>query len=313
MTTQYLNNTSPISYIIPAYNCSKTIGESIESIIDGNLIAGDEIIIVDDSSTDGTEAIISGLQNKHSTIKLIVNKYNRGGGAARNTAIENAQHSLIFCLDSDNVLVPGSVPFLKEFLISTGAEAACFGEIHFFRDNISNVSHKWIFNDLKYDLADHLAGHVVPGASGNYLYTIESWKRAGGYPEFSGALDAWGFGLRQHATNTEIYVLEKTYYSHRIGIESYWVRDSKKGDMSKKLFQLLIPYLELFKSEDVEYLICEILKEKGIIDLEKNPIHLKSGIVGQVGISDEIVFPKVSFQSRALRWIKKLQHIIGYL
>ena len=47
-------NNSKISFIIPAYNCADTLVESIESIFDGNFEDGDEVIIVNDASTDKT-------------------------------------------------------------------------------------------------------------------------------------------------------------------------------------------------------------------------------------------------------------------
>lgn len=276
-----------ISFFIPAYNCEKTIEESAESIFNGNFQPGDELIIVNDASTDQTSSILEKLKDNHPEIILVTHRYNRGGGAARNTAILNTNHSLLFCLDSDNVLVPDSIPRLKEFLISSGTDAACFEEIHFFQDNILNVSHKWIFNHSKFDLADHLAGHIVPGASGNYMFTLNIWKRAGGYPEFAGALDAWGFGLRQHATNAVIYVLPSSYYLHRIGVESYWVRESRKENFSIKALQLLLPYINQFDLKDVEFLLKGLQKGAWIFDLSKHPIHLKNGHPGHIGITTE--------------------------
>lgn len=35
-----------ISFIIPAFNCAETIGETIDSIYDGNFSNGDEVIII---------------------------------------------------------------------------------------------------------------------------------------------------------------------------------------------------------------------------------------------------------------------------
>ena len=44
----------PVSFIVPAYNCARTIRQTIGSIFEGNFEAGDEIIVVDDCSTDST-------------------------------------------------------------------------------------------------------------------------------------------------------------------------------------------------------------------------------------------------------------------
>ncbi len=54
-----------ISYIIPAYNCETTLEEAVESIFDGNFVNGDEVVIVDDCSSDKTVEIAEKLSEKH--------------------------------------------------------------------------------------------------------------------------------------------------------------------------------------------------------------------------------------------------------
>lgn len=215
-----------ISFFIPAYNCEKTLEESVQSIIEGNFSEGDELVLVNDGSTDGTETLIDSLALRYPMIRKINHGRNKGGAAARNTAVENSINEILFCLDSDNILVPGSVQRLKEFLLRTGADVAAFAEIHFFQANKANVTHKWVFK-AETTLADCLASHVVPGASGNYLFTKKSWQRAGGYPEFAGAMDSWGFGFRLLATGSKMLAMPESFYLHRYGYESYWIREKQ--------------------------------------------------------------------------------------
>ncbi len=141
---------SSVSFVIPAYNCAETVREAVESILDGNIECGDEIILVDDCSTDQTADVLNDLKAQYSRIKLrlLAHRINRGTAAAgRNTGIEHARNELIFCLDADNLLVPGSVHQLKDHLRSTGADAAAFGEIYYFVETPEDVTHKWIFTD----------------------------------------------------------------------------------------------------------------------------------------------------------------------
>ena len=270
-----------ISFIMPAYNCEKTVGESVKSIMEGNLTAGDELIIVNDCSTDNTGNLLYDFKKKYPSIKIIQHNINKGGAAARNTAVENTQNQIIFCLDSDNILVSGSIQKLKIFMEKSGADVASFQELHYFKDNKGNITHKWIFNLGVTTLADYLSGPVVPGASGNYMFTKESWFRAGGYPEFARALDAWGFGFQQVATGSKMIVLPKSFYYHRYGHESYWVRESKNGQISLISTQILIPFFDLIKDKDVKYILNH--REKWFFDLEKRPIHLKSEQSGSAG------------------------------
>lgn len=272
----------PVSFFIPAYNCEKTLEESVQSIMEGNYSEGDELVIVNDGSTDGTESIIDRLTLRYPGIRKINHVRNKGGSAARNTAIENTRHENLFCLDSDNLLVPGSISKLREFMLATGADAATFGEVHYFLSNKANVTHKWVYKE-ETTLADCLGDYMVPGASGNYLFTKESWRRAGGYPEFAGALDTWGFGFRQLATGSKMLSLPGSYYLHRYGHESYWVRENKKGKISLVTLQILIPYLNLLEEADVDYMMSREGRYNWYSNIKNRPIRLKTGVSGGGG------------------------------
>lgn len=284
------------SYIIPAYNCASTIEESLDSIINGNYRNSDEIIIVDDASTDTTPALLEKFAARYPNVSVLRHTLNKGGAAARNTAVERASNPLIFCLDSDNVLAPGSVEKLQRLLVENDADVASFQELRFFTSATAEITHMWMFQPGVITLADCLTGTVVPIASGNYLYSKRSWLRAGGYPEFAGALDAWGFGLRQMATGSKMVVLPDSFYYHRYGHESYWVRDAKKGETSSKALQIITPYLDLLEDQDVEYITGERGRCVWLEQLKQRPLKLKTGDEGRCGMI--IHPPKPGFLKR---------------
>lgn len=283
-----MSEKQPVSFFIPAYNCEKTLEESVMSILEGNFLAGDEIVIVNDGSTDGTEAIIDRLAAHYPVIKKINHSTNKGGGAARNTAIENAQNKILFCLDSDNILIVGSISKLQEYMLQTGAHVASFGEIHYFIGNRSNVTHKWVFKE-ETTLADCLSSCVVPGASGNYMFTKESWRRSGGYPEFAGAMDSWGFGIWQLASGSKMVSLPGSQYLHRYGYESYWVKESKLSTISQINLRIISPYLDLIMDEDVDYIQSTEAQNNWFDHISEHPIRLKSGSTGSGGYVTRIV------------------------
>jgi glycosyltransferase involved in cell wall biosynthesis len=264
-----------LSCIMPAYNCAATVRESVESLLQGNLGSGDEIVIVDDASTDNTAGVLAELAAAHSCIRVITHPKNRGGGAARNTAVENAKHSVIFCLDSDNLLKPNSLPPLRDFFVHTGADVVAFGELHYFRTDPSVLNHKWVLKPGRFTLQDHLSTVRSPGASGNYLYSKESWVRAGGYPEFAGALDTWGFGFRQLASGARMFVQPGSCYLHRWTPDSYWTREEAQNSPSIRAFQVMVPYLDLIVERDVRYMLSEKHRRDWLLDLDRRPIRLK--------------------------------------
>ncbi len=246
-----------ISFIVPAYNCQETLKESIESIFDGNAEVGDEIIIIDDASTDSTPEIISSLRKKYDAIVTVKHHINKGSAAAaRNTGIDIAKNDLLFCLDSDNILVPGSIFQLKQMLISQNLDAAAFGEIHYFKDSIVNFSHKWVMKpEIK--IEDNVnTPQQTPCSSGNYLYTKDIWKKANRHPEsFGGAYDSWAFGMQILLVGGKFKTLEQTFYYHRIGYESTFVKEEKKNNPSIIALQVLLPYFDFIHPSDRKYIL----------------------------------------------------------
>jgi glycosyltransferase involved in cell wall biosynthesis len=88
-----------LSVIMPVYNERSTIETIIDRVNDVGL--ADEVIIVDDGSTDGTRDILHELSSKHENIQLILHEKNQGKGAAVRTGINAAQAELILIQDAD--------------------------------------------------------------------------------------------------------------------------------------------------------------------------------------------------------------------
>ena len=307
-----MNNNPKISFIIPAYNCANTIVESIGSIFNGNFEDGDEVIIVNDSSTDKTSQIINSLQKKYPAIKTISHNINKGSAAAgRNTGIDYSKNDLIFCLDSDNILAPGAVPVLKKYISEQNADAASFGEIHFFKTDIKEITHKWIFKDKQIELRDALAGYKWPGPSGNYLFTKTSWLKAGRQPEsLGGAYDSWAFGIKQLATGSKMAIMKNSFYYHRVGHESAFTRDKDKIKASLIALSVLTNFLALIEEEDVDYIMSKEHRYSWFDDLEKRPLRLKNSAVGTNGLRTANFEQKkwpAGFISKA---VKKIKYIL---
>lgn len=91
-----------VSIVMPAYNASKFISESIESVLK-QTYKNWELIIVNDCSKDNTEEIIKFYSNNDSRIKYYNQKTNLGISEARNKAIIEAKGEYIAFLDSDDL------------------------------------------------------------------------------------------------------------------------------------------------------------------------------------------------------------------
>lgn len=97
-------NTPVVSVIMPAYNASNYIQESINSVI-AQTYSNWELIIVDDGSTDGTSSIIANNSNQDNRIKSFYQE-NGKQGKARNLGIANARGKYIAFLDADDFWAP---------------------------------------------------------------------------------------------------------------------------------------------------------------------------------------------------------------
>ena len=90
-----------LSVIIPNYNKEKYIERCIESIVTQTLLP-DEIIVVDDCSTDYSRDIIKRLAEKYEIIRPVFLKKNGGVSNARNIGLEKAMSEYVSYIDSDD-------------------------------------------------------------------------------------------------------------------------------------------------------------------------------------------------------------------
>ena len=95
------NTNNSISVIIPVYNRCRLIDRAIKSVL-GQTIPPDEIIVIDDGSTDGTDEVI---KNSYPDV-ILLKQENRGVSCARNNGIKNAKGTWVALLDSDDEWLP---------------------------------------------------------------------------------------------------------------------------------------------------------------------------------------------------------------
>jgi hypothetical protein len=173
---------------------------------------------------------------------------------------------------------------------------ASFEFLRYFTGSTANVVELWTLKPRRLGLAEYLTDVTVPGSSGNYLFTKESWKRAGGYPEFAGALDTWGFGLRQVATGSTMAVQPGSHYFHRKGHDSYWVRQSRSSNVNLIALQVLLPYLHLLRDADADYVMSRRGRLNWLADLPGRPLRVKPG-----GKPSDVPFAPPTLRKRVRR------------
>lgn len=91
-----------VSIVLPTYNRAYCIKRSIDSIL-RQTYPDFELLVIDDCSTDGTEALVADIMRVDDRVQYFKQPRNRGVAAARNEGIRRAQCACIAFQDSDDV------------------------------------------------------------------------------------------------------------------------------------------------------------------------------------------------------------------
>jgi len=88
-----------LSVVMPAYNEEATAVEIVRRVLEQPQVQ--ELIIVNDCSTDGTDAVLQGLAANDKRIRLFTHKTNQGKGAALRTGFKEALADVVIVQDAD--------------------------------------------------------------------------------------------------------------------------------------------------------------------------------------------------------------------
>jgi hypothetical protein len=99
-----------VSVIIPTHNYARFLGATIASVLAQQPVRP-EIIVVDDASTDDTQAVIARFRD----VRYYYQSHS-GVAAARNRGAAEAGGDVLWFLDADDQLTPGAVDALSAFL-----------------------------------------------------------------------------------------------------------------------------------------------------------------------------------------------------
>ncbi|TRZ52750.1 glycosyltransferase [bacterium] len=110
-----MSDNPTVSVVIPAYNASRWIGETLDSIL-AQAFRDFEVIVVDDGSTDDTAAVVAGFGDR----VCCIHKPNGGAPSARNVGIRAARGEYIAFVDADDLWVKEKLQLQMDLLKKTG-------------------------------------------------------------------------------------------------------------------------------------------------------------------------------------------------
>ena len=126
-----------LTLVMPAFNEINTISETISRVVSLDFV--NQLIVVDDGSTDGTRSILAKINNQK--VKVIFHENNLGKGAALHTGFREAIGPFVGVQDADLEYDPND---LEKFLppLLSGRADAVFGS-RFRSGEVGRVLYFW--------------------------------------------------------------------------------------------------------------------------------------------------------------------------
>lgn len=167
-----------VSAVIPTYNRAHLLPRSIGSAL-AALGPGDEVIVVDDGSTDGTDELVASYGDP---VRLVRGEHG-GAGAARNLGYAAAAGPLVAFLDSDDEWFPDKIELQRALFEAWPELVYCCSDFS-IQLNSGGERHRWL--SLWMDRALRLDRVFGPGRPYSSLAALPPGRED--FPVYSGDL-----------------------------------------------------------------------------------------------------------------------------
>ena len=191
-----------VSAIIPVYNRSKHLADAFNSVL-AQSYPVDELIIVNDGSTQEHRQKILELVKTTSIARLISLDKNKGTANARNLGAKSASYPIIAFLDSDDTWKPDRIARHLEVFLKTGVNiSACTAE----QVGSNNIVERRTLTPIR-SLKDLVAGcRINPGST--LLCKREVYLQSGGQDMQYRRLEDWEWLIRLVQMGETIHTIE---------------------------------------------------------------------------------------------------------
>lgn len=166
-----MENRPLITIAMPVYNVEKYVEKALLSALN-QTYENLEILIIDDKGTDSSMVIVNKLISSHprgNCVKIIDHVTNRGTGATKNSAIDNARGEFLFFMDSDDYIAENCIETLYSKVDDT--VGIVIGSYQDFNKNGVIRNHK-ILPDHAFD--DDTPYHNFLVTPGSY---VQTWNK----------------------------------------------------------------------------------------------------------------------------------------
>ena len=122
-----MKNQPFFSTIVPAFNEEKSIKGTLTSLINLDYPQEKmEIVVVNDGSTDNTQAIVENFIREHPDFNIrLINQENQGKGKAMNVALKEIKGEYFACLDADSFVASDALQVILPLFKEKRVAAVC--------------------------------------------------------------------------------------------------------------------------------------------------------------------------------------------
>ena len=260
--------------VIPVHNAENTISETLESVLNQTYKAN-QVIIVDDGSTDRSAELIKNMQENHLEIEYFYQP-NRGVSAARNIGIQKSRNENVFFIDSDDYWLKNKIELHNAHLLKHIDCTASFTNFISADMNNGNFLHKNRYINHRPITSVNLALNLarINGSASSFLGKRKILVELSGFDEelfFGEDLDLWV----RYAKNYSICDLHETCTVIRFNkvFSKYSAKNVSVSDL----------YLKLWDKIEIDFIEHELkLAARRIlrIDIRRNITNLKYVLCG---------------------------------
>ncbi|MCP4695069.1 MAG: glycosyltransferase family 2 protein [Desulfobacterales bacterium] len=229
-----------ISVCIPAYNASRFIGKTIQSVLDSTW-SNLEVIVSDDASGDATREVVESFEDDR--VRLFRNESNLGAPGNWNRALEHATGEYVGLLNHDDLYGPFWLAFAAHHLDKdpdVGWVTSAYRAVDHENQTLEVV--RRLPETRKYSRGEAFCAVAKMGALlPVYIARREVLAEAGPYDEDDGPYADHGLHLRLASRRPMVYSANPLLASYRRHADNlmHMVRQEEKGDRAIHCLRML--------------------------------------------------------------------------
>jgi glycosyltransferase involved in cell wall biosynthesis len=163
--------------VVPTFNAAPFLEACLTSIVEQSRSA-DEVIVVDDGSTDDTIAIVESFCRRHSTIQLFRMPSNGGPSAARNAGISALRTAFVAFLDADDLWASNHLQQLSRAIEQFPTATLCFADTVVVLDQLATSATE-APSTVEQPLLELAGSNYVPQSAA--MACVDAIRAVGGY------------------------------------------------------------------------------------------------------------------------------------